>query len=70
MTSAYRILVGLAGLVPALALGTGQKFKIVDSGRSFDRLITIWLENQVRTCLASPRLLPLLLQTAQSWTCY
>lgn len=54
MPSAYRLLVGLAGLAPALALGTGQKFKIVDGGRSFDRFITIWLENQVR--LALPRL--------------
>lgn len=54
MPSAYRLLVGLAGLAPVLALGTGQKFKIVDGGRSFDRFITIWLENQVR--LASPRL--------------
>jgi hypothetical protein len=48
MPSAYRLLVGLAGLAPALALGTGQKFKIVDGGKSFDRFITIWLENQVR----------------------
>lgn len=47
MPSLYNLLVGLAGLTPALALGTGQKFKIVDSGRSFDRFITIWLENQV-----------------------
>ncbi|KAK2607573.1 hypothetical protein N8I77_006237 [Diaporthe amygdali] len=46
MPSLYNLLVGLAGLTPALALGTGQKFKIVDSGRSFDRFITIWLENQ------------------------
>lgn len=50
MPSTYSLLVGLAGLAglaPALALGTGQKFKIVDGGKSFDRLITIWLENQV-----------------------
>lgn len=52
MPSVYSLLVGLAGLVPALALGTGQKFKIVDGGKSFDRFITIWLENQVR----APRL--------------
>ena len=60
MPSAYSLLVGLAGLAPALALGTGQKFKIVDGGRSFDRFITIWLENQVRL-LALPRLWSLLL---------
>lgn len=47
MPSISRLLVGLAGLVPALALGTGQtRFKIVEGGRSFDRFITIWLENQ------------------------
>lgn len=51
MPSAYRLLISLAGLVPVLALGTGQKFKIVDGGRSFDRFITIWLENQVRLAL-------------------
>lgn len=44
-----RLLVALIGIVPALALGTGEtKFKIVEGGRSFDRFITIWLENQVR----------------------
>lgn len=48
------LLVGLAGLLPALALGTGEKkFKIIKGGRSFDRFITIWLENQVSPLLSS-----------------
>ncbi|KUI58906.1 putative acid phosphatase [Cytospora mali] len=48
MPAILRLLASLAGLVPAaLALGTGEnKFKIVEGGRSFDRFITIWLENQ------------------------
>lgn len=30
------------------ALGTGEKFALATGGKSFDRFITIWLENQVR----------------------
>lgn len=39
------LLLGVSAQVRAL--GTGEKFKLVNGGKAFDRFITIWLENQV-----------------------
>lgn len=41
-------LLTLAGLECAAALGVGEKFQLAPGGKSFDRFITVWLENQVR----------------------
>lgn len=41
----------LAGLECAAALGIGEKFQLAPGGKSFDRFITVWLENQVRILL-------------------
>lgn len=41
---------GIASLAASVcALGTGGKFSIIPGGKAFDRFITIWLENQVRS---------------------
>lgn len=42
------LLVAVAASECAHALGTGAKFQLTPGGKSFDRFITIWLENQVR----------------------
>lgn len=44
------LLLGVAAQVRAL--GTGEKFQVVQGGKAFDRFITIWLENQV--CVSPP----------------
>lgn len=46
MKSFATLLATVAGLECAAALGTGDKFKLATGGKSFDRFITIWLENQ------------------------
>lgn len=55
----FDLLLAVAGLAStALSLGTGAKFEIVPGGKSFDRFITIWLENQVRCSLLASSCLP------------